>query len=118
MQTDDVIKQDNNNQSLEMRLRNEGAWCSVRGDIKHEHLFVAFNPKSGLAVSLCFEHVVQIGDLHAAKPVTACLVCALFDTLKGGDRETMIAKRGDILERVLQAKEDASKSKPKSNRRK
>lgn len=65
---------------FENRVRSVGVWCDTSARDKLRHKFLARNPNSMLAISLCGEKIVRIEKLHENVISQKCLVCELYDT--------------------------------------
>lgn len=63
---------------FENRVRNIGVWCDTKVSDKLRHMFIAKNPNSMLAISLCGQVIKNIAGLHENVLSQKCLVCELF----------------------------------------
>ena len=74
---------------FEHRVRSVGVWCDTSVSDKLRHKFIAKNPYSFLAISLCGTKVVSIDKLHENVLSQKCLVCELFDIRRGEGKKTL-----------------------------
>lgn len=82
---------------FENQLRNEGLWCDVNGYSATRHYFVAQNPRSRLAISLCCSYVVDLERLHENTVSIKCLVCDLYLTGRKENRARLDRNLAQIL---------------------
>lgn len=63
---------------LEAVIRTTGGWCHEARHKRDAHYFIAHNPKSDLAISLCGARIARIPSLTLVEMEHKCLACALY----------------------------------------
>jgi len=69
---------ENSLSEAELKIRTVGSWCHKQGNKGPEHFYIARNPKSSMAVSLCKQITTPLTSIAPADPEIKCMVCHLF----------------------------------------
>jgi hypothetical protein len=80
---------------FENRVRSAGVWCDASTKDKLRHKFIAKNPNSMLAISLCGTIIRSIEKLHENTLSQKCLVCELYDAA-GKEVKEKITHRHEV----------------------
>jgi len=95
---------------FENRVRSTGVWCDTKVNDKLRHYFIAKNPGSMLAISLCGQVIQSIEGLHENVLSQKCLVCDLFGARGREANEKLESKLVSIIDNQekTQAKDSES----------
>ena len=92
---------------FENRVRVMGVWCDTKVSDKYRHFFVAKNPNSMLAISLCGQAIVRIEKLHENVLSQKCLVCELFGARGEEANKGLISQLASVIETKEQSKTES-----------
>lgn len=88
--------------SKELRVRNEGIWAVIKSTSRLRHYFVARNPHTTTAISLCASVVTTVDNLIEYDDVQKCLVCGLYVGAGKEEDETL----NHALDQIVKQAED------------